>query len=58
MRRYCELCGEAIPVDDMVKVTPRRDKMKYYHGTCIERERLERGYTNNLHTTTNRRNKT
>ena len=57
-RRYCKLCGEAIPDDDIVKVMPRRDKMKYYHGACIERERLERGYTNNLRTTANRRKTT
>ena len=50
-RRTCYMCNKIIePYEETVKIQQRGGRMKFYHETCIERERAERGYTNNLRT--------
>lgn len=48
----CQICGQYIrEYVELVKMQPRGryGKANTYHEACIEAERLERGYTNNLH---------
>ena len=48
-RRVCYMCNKMIePYEETVKIQQRGGRMKFYHETCIERERANNGYTNNL----------
>ena len=49
--KVCYMCNKIIEShEESIMIQPRGGRMRYYHETCVERERVKRGHTNNLHT--------